>query len=101
QCMTGWSRRTLSDQGGYPSVGSVAAKLLGPVDRAVPPAVGLAAPTQERRWSDSGSPGFLGPAYSPFKPFMNDDRPSRRENKTKQIVGAYEQGPGLDIIKLQ
>ena len=34
----------------------------------MPPFVGLAEPTKEIRWSDAGKPGFLGPAYSPFKP---------------------------------
>jgi hypothetical protein len=38
------------------------------VDPSVPPFVGLAARTQHIQWSDSGKPGFLGPAYSPFKP---------------------------------
>ena len=40
----------------------------GPVDPSVPPFVGLAAPTQHMPWSDSGTPGFLGAAYGPFKP---------------------------------
>jgi len=94
QCMTGWPRRALSGVGGYPGMGSVAWKLQGPLDRAVPPAVGLAAPTRERRWSDSGSPGFLGAPYAPFKPFMTGDRPSEG---TQRLVGAYENGPGLKL----
>jgi hypothetical protein len=98
QCMTGWPRAALEGMGGYPSLGSVAAKLLGPLDRAVPPAVGLAAPTRERRWSDSGSPGFLGPAYAPFKPFMEG---ATGTPGTQKVVGAYEQGPGLAAIQLR
>src|SRR4030095_7485849 len=43
-------------------------RLRGPVDPSFPPFVGLAQPTKEIRWSDSGKPGFLGPAYGPFKP---------------------------------
>jgi len=93
ECMTGWPRRALQNAGGYPSIGAVTAKLQGPVDRAVPPAVGLAAPTSERRWSDSGSPGFLGAAYAPFKPFMTGDKPS----STQKLVGSYENGPGLKL----
>jgi hypothetical protein len=42
--------------------------LQGPVEPAVPPFVGLAEPTKEIRWSDAGKPGFLGPAYAPFRP---------------------------------
>ena len=68
QCMTGWPENSLKSIGGRPSIGSSIAKLRGPVDPAVPPFVGLAARTQHVPWSDSGMPGFLGPAFSPFKP---------------------------------
>jgi hypothetical protein len=68
QCMTGWLATELASLGGHPSLGSVVAKLQGPVDPAVPPFVGLAEKTKEIRWSDSGKPGFLGAAYAPFKP---------------------------------
>jgi hypothetical protein len=68
QCMTGWTPADLRSVGGRPSLGSAVAKIQGPVDPGVPPFVGLAAPTGEIRWSDSGKPGFLGPAYAAFKP---------------------------------
>ena len=68
QCMTGWKTTELANLGGRPSLGSVVTKLQGPVDPSVPPFVGLAAPTREIRWSDSGKPGFLGAAFAPFKP---------------------------------
>lgn len=68
QCMTGWAPTDLLSIGGRPSMGAVATRLLGPVDPAVPPFVGLAARTGEIRWSDSGKPGFLGAACAPFKP---------------------------------
>jgi hypothetical protein len=68
QCMTGWPQNSLRTIGGRPAMGSAVAKLQGPVDPSVPPYVGLAAKTQHVPWSDSGTPGFLGPAYSPFKP---------------------------------
>jgi len=99
QCMTGWPRNALASQGGYPSIGSVVSRLQGPIDRAVPAAVGLAAPTGERRWSDSGSPGFLGAAHAPFKPFTTSG--GRGGKTTQKGVGAYEQGDGLASIKLQ
>ena len=54
--------------GGRPSLGSVVAKLQGPVDLAVPPFVGLAEKTSHVPWSDSGRTGFLGAAYAAFKP---------------------------------
>ncbi len=68
QCMTGWGHDSLKPMGGRPSMGSVIAKLQGPVDPSVPPFVGLAGKTQHMPWSDSGRPGFLGTAYSAFKP---------------------------------
>jgi Protein of unknown function (DUF1501) len=68
QCMTGWLTKDLASLGGRPSLGSVVSRLQGPVDPSVPPFVGLAEPTKEIRWSDSGKPGFLGPSYAPFKP---------------------------------
>jgi hypothetical protein len=68
QCMTGWAEKDLAAQGGRPSLGSALAKLNGPVDPSVPPFVGLAAPTKHMPWSDCGKPGFLGPAYTAFKP---------------------------------
>src|SRR5262245_53899261 len=67
-CMSGWPHNSLSNLGGRPSIGAVLSKVLGPVDPSVPPFVGLAARTQHAPWSDPGTPGFLGPAYSCFKP---------------------------------
>jgi hypothetical protein len=68
QCMSGWPRRALAGQGGYPAIGPVMHKLMGPVDRAVPPSIGLSPKTDHMEWSEPGSPGFLGPAYAPFQP---------------------------------
>lgn len=68
QCTTGWPKASMAAMGGRPSVGAVLAKVLGPVDPSVPPFVGLAARTQHMPWSDAGQTGFLGPAYTPFKP---------------------------------
>src|SRR5262249_53881897 len=52
QCTTGWPQQSLANMGGRPSIGSVAAKLQGPVDPSVPPFVGLAERTQHVPWSD-------------------------------------------------
>ncbi|MFO0910638.1 MAG: DUF1501 domain-containing protein [Isosphaeraceae bacterium] len=68
QCNTGWSSSDLQVLGGRPSIGAVATRVLGPVDPAVPPFVGLAAPTQHLEWSDPGATGFLGRTFAPFKP---------------------------------
>jgi hypothetical protein len=68
QCMTGWTKDSLRTLGGRPSMGSVLARLQGPVDPSVPAFAGLAKRTKHVPWSDCGKPGFLGPAYTPFKP---------------------------------
>jgi hypothetical protein len=68
QCHSGWLNDSLATIGGRPSLGSVIAKLQGPVDPSVPSFVGLAAPTQHMPWSDPGRAGFLGSAYNAFKP---------------------------------
>ena len=97
QCMTGWKRADLAAAGGHPAVGSVIAKLQGPIHPSVPAAVGLAAPATERRWSDPGDPGFLGPAYAPFRPFTTGAKPYDHARK----IDSSTQGPGLDIIQLK
>jgi hypothetical protein len=68
QCLSGWAPGDLKGIGGRPSMGSALAKLCGPVDAAVPPNIGLAEVTKHVPWSDSGTSGFLGSAYAPFKP---------------------------------
>jgi hypothetical protein len=78
QCMSGWFPDDLRALGGRPSIGSALAKIQGPVDPAVPPFVGLAQKTSHVPWSNSGEAGFLGAAYSAFKP----------------------DGPGMDNMKL-
>ena len=68
QCNTGWTLNDLRAVGGRPSLGSVAARLQGAIDPAVPPFIGLAAPTHHVPWSDSGATGFLGRSFAPFRP---------------------------------
>jgi Protein of unknown function (DUF1501) len=68
QCTTGYPQDSMAAMGGRPSLGSIVARVQGPVDPSVPPFVGLAAKTQHVPWSDSGRTGFLGSGYGPFKP---------------------------------
>ena len=65
QCHGGWTRENLAVVGGRPSLGSAAARVLGPVDRAVPPFVGLA---NAGVWKDPGHTGYVGPSFAPFLP---------------------------------
>lgn len=67
QCRTGHTKRN-QPQGGWPSIGSVLSKVRGPVDKAVPPFIGLSPKMGHIEWADDGQSGFLGPAHAPFKP---------------------------------
>ncbi|HJZ93500.1 MAG TPA: DUF1501 domain-containing protein [Gemmataceae bacterium] len=71
QCTTGRSEAEFRAMGGWPSMGSLLAKIAGPVDPSVPPFVGLAATTKHVPWSDAGKPGFLGAPFAAFKPEGN------------------------------
>ena len=67
QCLTGRTARN-QPPGGWPCLGSVLSKLYGPVDKAMPPFIGLAPKMGHVPWSDNGMPGFLGPGHAPFQP---------------------------------
>jgi hypothetical protein len=68
QCMTGWSRKDMVGGVSYPSIGSCASKILGPVDVSVPVTIGLAETTGHIPWSEYGGAGYLGDSHKPFKP---------------------------------
>jgi len=70
QCLTGRTHVN-PPAGGWPSMGSVLAKIEGVVDPAMPPFVGLSPKMGHMEWADAGVPGFLGAAYAPFKPDGN------------------------------
>jgi hypothetical protein len=67
QCLTGRTNRNMPP-GGWPCMGSAISKLLGPTNKSIPPSFGLSPTMGHMPWADNGSPGFLGPAYAPFKP---------------------------------
>ncbi|MFM8891814.1 MAG: DUF1501 domain-containing protein [Planctomycetia bacterium] len=66
-CYTG---RTVRNQppGGWPSLGAVTSKLLGPVDPAVPTFVGLSPDAGHPPYGSPGLPGFLGVSHAAFRP---------------------------------
>ncbi len=66
-CYTGHSKRN-QPAGGWPSMGSVTSKLLGPKNKAVPPFVGLSPDAGHPPYGSPGLPGFLGVANSAFRP---------------------------------
>ena len=57
QCMSGWGRNQKIVGVGYPSIGSVASKIQGPIDVSDPATFGQAAKTQHSPWSESGYEG--------------------------------------------
>ena len=67
QCLTGRSHKNMPP-GGWPCLGSTVAKLQGPLNKSIPPFVGLSPKMGHMPWADNGQPGFLGPACAPFRP---------------------------------
>lgn len=66
QVVTGRQFRS-QPQGGFPEMGSVLSRLLGPVEPSVPPTIDLSMPMAHMPYNLPG-PGFLGAAHAPFKP---------------------------------
>ncbi|MDB5299633.1 MAG: hypothetical protein JWO87_1296, partial [Phycisphaerales bacterium] len=64
QCLTGRTKKQMPP-GGWPALGSCAAKLQGATDPAVPPYIALSG---DMGSSTSNASGFLGRAYEPFHP---------------------------------
>ena len=67
-CLSGYPISGGERQSGRPSLGAVLSRVQGPVDRAVPPFVGLTIKTRHAPYSNPGLPGFLGHAHAPFQP---------------------------------
>ncbi len=67
-CLSGHPIGRGKNQSGMPSLGSALSKIYGPVDRSVPPFVGLTIKTRHAPYSNPGLPGFLGAAHAPFQP---------------------------------
>ena len=80
-CYTG---RTTQNQppGGWPSVGSTVSKILGPVNKAMPPFVGLAPKAGHPPYGSPGHPGFLGIGHAAFRP----SGPARENMKLQGIT---------------
>ncbi|MBI1375105.1 MAG: DUF1501 domain-containing protein [Phycisphaera sp.] len=67
QCITGRSRGQ-QPAGGWPCFGAMVSKLQGPLNPAIPPALGLSPRCGHVEWGDNGGGGFLGPGCTPFAP---------------------------------
>lgn len=66
-CYTGHSTQN-QPTGGWPSIGSVVSKVQGPVNRSVPPFVGLAPDAGHPPYGSPGHPGYLGVGQAAFRP---------------------------------
>jgi len=66
QCQSGFGKKDLQSIGGRPSMGSVLTKLLSKAEQAAPTFVDIMQGRPLVR--NSARPGFLGPAYQPFRP---------------------------------
>lgn len=95
-CYTG--RTTLNQPaGGWPSVGSVVSKVLGPKNDAVPPFVGLAPDAGHPPYGSPGLPGFLGVSHAAFRPsgpgrddmVLNGISTDRLSNR-KQLLSSFD-----------
>lgn len=92
-CYTG---RTKLNQppGGWPSIGSVASKLQGPTNPAVPPFIGLAPDAGHPPYGSPGLPGFLGVGHSAFRPagpaakdmVLTDVTPDQLDDRRKLLA---------------
>jgi hypothetical protein len=68
-CYTGRSPRgTVIPPGGWPSLGSVMAKLCAEKESGIPSFIGMAPNAGHPPYGSPGHPGFLGPAFSAFRP---------------------------------
>lgn len=66
QCFTGYKPGRTVPGGGWPQFGSAVAKVMGPLDRSVPPFASVCYTCSHGPYNEPG-PGFLGVGQSPFQ----------------------------------
>ncbi len=116
-CYTG---RSFLNQppGGWPSIGSVVSRVLGPVHASVPPFIGLAPDAGHPPYGSPGLPGFLGVGHAAFRPSgparndmvlngITEDRLHARKSLRQSLdnlrrdIDASGMIEGLDTIETQ
>jgi len=105
-CQSGYTMAETA-QNHAPALGAVVAKLQGPVDKTVPPFVGLAPKMGHMEWADPGDPGFLGLAYSPLKPdgqlmsdmVLNGVTLDRLSDRRRLLAGLDRFRQGVDSLQ--
>jgi hypothetical protein len=83
QCLTG-NNFERQPPGGWPALGAVASKLMGPAASGVPPFISLAPRMKTSTWGDPGPAGFCGQAHAPFAPYA--------DQATLELKGVSKQG---------
>ena len=88
QCLTG-NDVERQPPGGWPALGAVASKLLGPTAVGVPPFMSLAPRMKSPGWADPGPPGFCGQAHAAFAPYA-DKASLELKGVTRQALAARQ-----------
>jgi len=95
-CYTGRPKRN-EPAGGWPAIGSIVSKIMGPKNNAVPPFVGLAPDCGHPPYGSPGLPGFLGVSHAAFRPSgpARDDMvlqgiTADRLNNRKQLLKSFD-----------
>lgn len=86
QCQSGFSFKSLSSLGGRPALGCVVSRLRGSAADVAPSFVDLMQGRPLVR--NSARPGFLGPAYKPFRPDISKIFPRPLEEGMKKELAA-------------
>ena len=86
QCQSGFDSKSLASLGGRPAMGCVLTHLLGSPHDEAPAFVDLMLGRPLVR--DSARPGFLGPAYQPFRPDISRMFPRELEAGMKRELAA-------------
>jgi uncharacterized protein (DUF1501 family) len=99
QCNTGWPVAQ-QPPGGWPSFGSVVAKLKGPANPGTPPFVNLSPKMKNSPWADPGQAGFVGQSFAPFTPNANGGTVlSMGSVSAEQLADRRALGQQLDRFK--
>ncbi len=108
QCHTGWPVNQ-QPPGGWPSFGSIVAKLQGTAQSGTPPFVSLFPRMKGGSWADPGQAGFVGQAFAPFAPNSTGgglslegvslDKLSDRQALVKQLDNLKRQADATGAIE--